>query len=47
MEIMIYDGTFEGWLTAVFEIYEHRFTEVHINVKEKLQPGLFGTIHNI
>jgi probable DNA metabolism protein len=44
---MIYDGTFEGWLTAVFEIYEHKFMEAHITIKEKLQPGFFGSVHNI
>jgi probable DNA metabolism protein len=47
VEIIIYDGTFEGWLTAVFEIYEHKFIETHITIKERLQPGFFGTMHII
>jgi len=39
---LIYDGTFEGLLTAVFEVYNHKWTEVTICRKDKLPAlGLF------
>jgi len=41
MTTLIYDGTFEGLLTAVFEIYEHRLTHVHIQKGEWHNTVLF------
>ncbi|WP_157523678.1 TIGR03915 family putative DNA repair protein [Mucilaginibacter ginkgonis] len=38
---LIYDGTFEGLLTAVFEIYEHRLDLVRIKKGEWLNTALF------
>src|ERR1044072_8907918 len=45
MRIIIYDSTFEGWLTAVFDVYEYRFSPVFIITKERFQPSLSGTPH--
>lgn len=47
MITITYDGTFEGLLTAIFEVYEFRYHDVQISPKEKVQPGIFGNIHSI
>lgn len=44
---VIYDGTFEGWLTAVFEIYEYKFEDVVFAKKEASAALLFSTHHNV
>ena len=47
MNIVIYDGSFEGLLTAVFEIYEYKIKQPAI-VNSDTQTGiLFGTIHEV
>lgn len=45
MHIMLYDGSFEGWLTAVFEIYEHGFTKAEIYKENEYQKRLFASEH--
>ena len=45
MITVTYDGSFEGWLTAVFDVYEYKFQEVHICSKDKLQPNVFNSHH--
>ncbi len=45
MQAVIYDSTFEGWLTAVFEVYEYKFSEVHITTRERFQPEVFSKPH--
>lgn len=45
MTQVIYDGTYEGWLTAVFEIYEFKLNDI-VFTKEKLSTALlFSTSH--
>lgn len=44
MTTLIYDGTFEGLLTAVFEIYEHRLTHVRMQKGEWHNTALFENI---
>jgi probable DNA metabolism protein len=44
---VVYDGSFEGWLTAVFDVYESRYEAVHISTKEKIQPNFFGDKHEV
>jgi len=44
---LIYDGTFEGWLTAVFEIYEYKFCDVVFAKKEASAGLLFATHHHV
>lgn len=47
MTTIIYDGTYQGWLTAVFEIYEHKLQDISF-AKEGQQPtSLFGSIHKV
>src|SRR4051794_36059245 len=45
MTTVIYDGTFEGWLTAVFEIYEYKFSSVTITKKEHFQQNIYNQHH--
>ncbi len=44
MTTLIYDGTFEGLLTAVFEIYEHRLQHIKIEKGEWLATALFEDV---
>ncbi len=45
MVTVVYDGTFEGWLTVVFEVYEYKFTSVSITTKERFQANVFNKHH--
>lgn len=47
MVSIIYDGSFEGLLTAIFEVYEYKWTSVQIAIEDKMQPNIFGTKHFI
>ncbi len=47
MVSLIYDGTYAGFLTAVFEVYERRLSEVSIVISNRLQPGMFGACYQI
>jgi probable DNA metabolism protein len=38
----IYDGSFEGFLTAVFDVYNHKSKNAEIWREELYQPALFG-----
>lgn len=42
MQTLCYDGTFAGLLTAVFEVYEHKYTTVTIVPDSQRQGNLFG-----
>lgn len=42
MTILIYDNTFPGFLTAIFEVYEYNLTDVSIIPASRPQQGLFG-----
>lgn len=39
---LIYDGSFDGFLTAVFTIYEERLNVVSITPEAYFQAGLFA-----
>src|SRR4051794_40087717 len=45
MVTVIYDGTFDGFLTAVFEVYEYKFPAVNITIKDRCQPNVFNYSH--
>jgi len=45
MITIVYDGSFEGWLTAVFEVYEYKFNNVMMVTAEKFQPNVFNQKH--
>ncbi|MHC0446137.1 TIGR03915 family putative DNA repair protein [Flavobacterium sp. 3-218] len=47
MTQIIYDGSFEGWLTAVFEIYEYKLKDVVFAKEESSNSLLFSNIHFI
>lgn len=44
MTIMIYDGTFEGLLTAVFDIYELKLSHVRLQKGEWRNTALFENV---
>lgn len=45
MTQVIYDGTYEGWLTTVFEIYEFKFQEIVFAKKEASSDLFFAENH--
>ena len=47
MNPVVYDGSFEGLLTAVFEIYEYKIAEPQIVNGDSETGSLFGTIHQV
>jgi probable DNA metabolism protein len=47
MTRLIYDGTFEGILTAVFEIYERRLTHVKMEKGEFYSTALFEDLIHV
>jgi probable DNA metabolism protein len=44
MTTLIYDGSFEGLLTAVFEIYDHKLQNIKIEKGEWLSTALFENV---
>ncbi|MFP3597967.1 TIGR03915 family putative DNA repair protein [Chryseobacterium sp. SIMBA_029] len=48
MITLLYDGSFDGLLTAVFEVFEYRYKDVEIFSKEKFyQENIFAEIHDV
>ncbi|MBW1656912.1 TIGR03915 family putative DNA repair protein [Flavobacterium quisquiliarum] len=45
MTQIIYDGSYEGWLTAVFEIYEYKIKDVAFAKDENSNALLFSNTH--
>lgn len=45
MQTVVYDGSFDGFLCAVFDIYEYRFKDVMIVPEDKHQPSMFASHH--
>ncbi|MEO6289161.1 MAG: TIGR03915 family putative DNA repair protein [Ginsengibacter sp.] len=45
MNIVTYDGSFEGFLTAVFEVYEYKINQPSICSEGANTGSLFGKIH--
>ena len=44
-QTVIYNGSFENFLTAVFEVYEYKITEPDIQQEGKANSSLFGDMH--
>lgn len=42
---VIYDGSFYGFLTAVFEVYEYKIAVPQISIQNKNNNSLFGAAH--
>jgi hypothetical protein len=47
MKTVVYNGTFDGFLCAVFDVYEYKFTDVSIVPAHKHQPSLFAEPHTV
>jgi len=47
MTQIIYDGSYEGWLTAVFEIYEYKLKDIVFAKEEISNSLLFSNIHYV
>lgn len=45
MQTIVYNGSFEGFLCAVFDVYEYKLNDVHIVAAHKHQPSLFAEPH--
>ena len=45
MQTVFYDGSFEGWLCAVFDVYYYKFNDVIICPEQKSQTNLFNEAH--
>lgn len=46
MALVVYDGSFEGFLSAVFDVYEYRLGDVAFSHEENFQQPMFGRIHH-
>ncbi|WP_343636235.1 TIGR03915 family putative DNA repair protein [Fluviicola sp.] len=44
---LVYDGSFEGLLTTVFEVYEYKWPEIHIRKEGMAVPPLFAEIRHV
>lgn len=48
MTILLYDDSFEGLLTAVFEVFEYKFSPAEIISKQNYQSeSLFSEVHEV
>src|ERR1700754_1615221 len=47
MQLLVYDGSFEGFLTAVFEVYEYKFADVQFYAQQNYQETIFGATHEV
>lgn len=48
MTTLLYDGSFDGLLTAIFEVFEYRYKDVEIFSREKFQQeNMFAEIHEV
>lgn len=45
MQAVVYDGSFEGWLCAVFDVYYYKLTEVCIYPDYNFQNNIFKQAH--
>lgn len=48
MTTLLYDGSFDGLFTAIFEVFEYRFLDVEIKKRENFeQENMFAEIHEV
>ncbi len=45
MKTMVYDGTFGGFLTAIFEVYEYKYKDAKIVKESVYHTSIFGKDH--
>jgi probable DNA metabolism protein len=47
MTLLVYDGSMEGFLSAVFHVYEYKLTDVQVRPASSSQDNLFGQTMNV
>lgn len=47
MQLIVYDGSFEGFLTAVFDVYEYKFSDVQFSPEQNYQQSIFNDAHEV
>lgn len=48
MTTLLYDGSFDGLFTAIFEVFEYRYQDVEIVSRERFhQENIFAEIHEV
>ncbi|MEI6945557.1 TIGR03915 family putative DNA repair protein [Paraflavisolibacter sp. H34] len=47
MQTVLYDGSFEGWLCAVFDVYDYKFDEVTICTPQNFRGNIFEKVHTV
>lgn len=47
MNTVVYDGSYEGLLTSVFEIYEYKIIDPCIVKNDEANGNLFGAVHTV
>jgi probable DNA metabolism protein len=47
MQPLLYDGSFDGWLCAVFDVYDYKFESVEIGRGDRFSGNLFGAPHAV
>jgi probable DNA metabolism protein len=45
MQSVLYDGSWEGFMCAVFDVYEYKFTDADICPQQRFNGHLFGDVH--
>src|SRR5689334_15634424 len=45
MELLVYDGSFDGFLSAVFDVYDYKFTNVSFTPEANYQKNIFDQSH--
>lgn len=45
MKMMVYDGTFGGFLSAIFDMYEYKFADAKIVKQSIYNASVFGQDH--
>ena len=46
-ELLLYDDTFDGFLTCIFEIFDEKLIDPSIQKRSRLQADLFATSRNV
>lgn len=45
MQTVFYDGSFEGWLCAVFDVFYYKFSDASICPEQQSQSNIFNEAH--
>ncbi|GAA4325637.1 TIGR03915 family putative DNA repair protein [Flaviaesturariibacter amylovorans] len=47
LQTVLYDGSFDGWLCAVFDVYDYKFGNAEIVTEARFRGNLFGAAHTV